>query len=86
MLALDQDRTAQVHRLPQHGRELTCVAAKTVRRRGSGVEDAELVGDVRDRLRCVSSTDSLQQLVPRWSNAAALRLSSTTPARLATAS
>jgi hypothetical protein len=53
---------------------------KNVRRRGSGVEDAELVGDVRDRRRCVSSTDSLQQLAPRWSNAAALRSSSTSPA------
>jgi hypothetical protein len=58
---------------------------KIVRRRGRGVEDAELVGDVRDRLRCVSSSDSLQQLAPRWSIAAALRSSSTSPAWLATA-
>jgi hypothetical protein len=53
---------------------------KNVRRRGSGVGDAELVGDVRDRLRCVSSSDSLQQLAPRWSDAAALLASSTSPA------
>jgi hypothetical protein len=51
---------------------LTCVAVKNVRRRGSGVEDAELVGDVRNRLRCVSSTDSQRRLAPRWSNAAVL--------------
>jgi hypothetical protein len=80
MLALDQDRTAHVHRLPQHGRELTCVAVKTVRRRGRGVGEAELDGDARDRLRCSSSSDSLQQLAPGWSNAAALRPSSTAPA------
>jgi hypothetical protein len=53
---------------------------KNVRRRGSDVEDAELVGDVRNRLRCVSSTDSQRRLAPRWSNAAALRSSSTSPA------
>jgi hypothetical protein len=44
------------------------------------VEDVELDGGVRDRRRCFSSTDSLQQLAPGWSNAAALRSSSTTPA------
>jgi hypothetical protein len=61
-------------------------AVKIVRRRGRGVEDAELDGDARDRLRCSSSSDSRQQLASRWSDAAALRLSSTTPAGLATAS
>jgi hypothetical protein len=60
--------------------ELTCIAVKNVRRRGRGVEDAELIGGVRDRLRRCSSSDSLQQLAPGWSNAAVLCSSSTTPA------
>jgi hypothetical protein len=45
----------------------------------TGVREEELDGDVRDRLRRGSSTDSLQQLASRWSNAAALRSSSTSP-------
>jgi hypothetical protein len=80
MLALDLDLTAIVHRLPQLGRELTGVAEKTVRRRGRGVEDAELDGDGRDRLRRDSSSDSQRRLAPRWSNSAALLTSSTSPA------
>jgi hypothetical protein len=53
---------------------------KTTAATATCVEDAELVGDVRDRRRCVSSTDSQRRLAPGWSNAAALRSSSTTPA------
>jgi hypothetical protein len=44
------------------------------------VEDAELDGDVRNRLRRDSSSDSQRRLAPRWSNAAALLASSTSPA------
>jgi hypothetical protein len=55
-------------------------AAKTTTATATCVEEEDLDGDVRDRMRCVSSTDSLQQLAPGWSNAAALRSSSTTPA------
>jgi hypothetical protein len=80
MLALDLDRTAIVHRLPQLGRKLTGVAEKTIRQRGRGVEDAELDGDVRDRLRRDSSSDSQRRLAPRWSNLAARFASSTSPA------
>ena len=84
MLALDHDRMARVHRLPQLGRKLTGVAVKSVRRRGSDVEDAELDGDVRDRLRRDSSSDSQRRLAPGRSNAAALSASSTSPAGVAT--
>jgi hypothetical protein len=59
---------------------LTSVAEKTVRQRGRDGEDAELDGDVRDRLRRDSSSDSQRRLAPRWSNAAALLASSTSPA------
>jgi hypothetical protein len=47
---------------------------------GACVEDAELDGDVRDRLRRDSSSDSHWRLAPWWSNAAALLASSTSPA------
>jgi hypothetical protein len=65
---------------------LTGVAETTVRQRGRDGEDAELDGDVRDRLRRCSSSDSQRRLAPRWSNAAALSMSSTSPAGLASSS
>jgi hypothetical protein len=47
---------------------------------GACVEEEELDGDGRVRLRCVSSTDSQRRLAPGWSNAAARFASSTSPA------
>jgi hypothetical protein len=44
------------------------------------VEEEELDGEGRNRLRCDSSSDSQRRLAPRWSNAAALSTSSTSPA------
>jgi hypothetical protein len=49
----------------------------------TGVEEEELDGDGWKRLRCDSSSDSQRRLAPRWSNAAALSTSSTSPAGLA---
>jgi hypothetical protein len=44
------------------------------------VEEAGLDGDVRDRLRRCSSSDSQRRLAPGWSNVAASFASSTSPA------
>jgi hypothetical protein len=59
---------------------------KTTTATAARVEDAELDGDVRDRLRRDSSSDSQRRLAPTWSNAAALSTSSTSPAGLASSS
>jgi hypothetical protein len=61
-------------------REAHLRAVKTTAAAATCVGEEDLDGDVRDWRRCVSSTDSLQQLAPGWANAAALRSSSTTPA------
>jgi hypothetical protein len=44
------------------------------------IEEAGLDGDVQDRLRRGSSSDSQRRLAPGWSNAAALSTSCTSPA------
>jgi hypothetical protein len=53
---------------------------KTTTATAACVEEAELDGDVRDRLRRCSSSDSERRLAPGWSNAAARFASSTSPA------
>jgi hypothetical protein len=50
----------------------------------ASVEEAELDGDGRKRLRRGSSTNSRRLLAPRRSNAAAPSASSTSPAGMAT--
>jgi hypothetical protein len=50
----------------------------------ASVEEAELDGDGRNRLRRDSSTNSRRPLAPRRPNAAAPSASSTSPAGLAT--
>jgi hypothetical protein len=61
-------------------------AVKTTTATAAFVEEEDLDGDVRDRLRRDSSSDSRRRLAPRWSNAMAVSASSTSPAGLATAS
>jgi hypothetical protein len=59
-------------------------AEKKMTATAASVEEAELDGDERKRLRRVSSTNSRRPLVQRRPNAAAPSASSTLPARLAT--